>query len=427
MLQTRQRVLGIIDGRGLSQADIMLLPEKYSRLGSFGANVTSQDIIRALNDKQGNYPRRRGIDFYHTYPEDLELMRRMGFKCFRTSFSWSRIFPNGDETEPNEKGLVFYDKLIDKMLELGMEPIMTISHYEMPINLILKYGGWQDKKIISLFYRFAQTLLKRYQHKVKYWIVFNQINDVYDWGEFAGLGILKNKTDDSRTNMSKKFQAVHNQFVANAMIVKYAHEMNSSLKIGGMLGMTPLYGASSNPKDAAAAYYLWRIHDLFFSDVLSTGSYPGYMLRYFSENNVSIDTTPAELDLIKSNTIDYLSFSYYYSAIVDHRHPYTVIPNPSLKKSIWCWADDPVGFRYVFDVLWDRYHLPLFVAENGLGAVDKIENGEINGSYRISYLSEHIKRMKEALKDGVDILGYASWGPIDIVSYSQAEMSKRYG
>ncbi|WP_143787389.1 family 1 glycosylhydrolase, partial [Oenococcus oeni] len=176
-----------------------------------------------------------------TYPEDLELMRRMGFKCFRTSFSWSRIFPNGDETEPNEKGLVFYDKLIDKMLELGMEPIMTISHYEMPINLILKYGGWQDKKIISLFYRFAQTLLKRYQHKVKYWIVFNQINDVYDWGEFAGLGILKNKTDDSRTNMSKKFQAVHNQFVANAMIVKYAHEMNSSLKIGGMLGMTPLY------------------------------------------------------------------------------------------------------------------------------------------------------------------------------------------
>lgn len=413
-----------VDGRGPSQADIMELPKEYSRKGSFGENVTREEVERALEDKTGNYPRRRGIDFYHTYAEDLALMAEMGFTCFRTSFSWSRIFPMGDEEVPNEKGLAFYDRLIDKMLELGIEPIMTLSHYEMPTHLILKYGGWSNPKLIEYFVRFSKVLLERYKDKVNYWIVFNQVNDVHGWGEFPGLGILKEYGEKQET---VKFQAVHHQFIANAKIVEIAREINSTMKIGMMLGLNPLYPETDKPEDVMAAYELWRKQDLFFSDVLVNGEYPGYMIHYFNQHEIEINTTQQELDLIKKNTVDYIAFSYYDSKIVSAKHPDCVKPNPNLDANIWGWAIDPIGFQYSFDFLWERYHKPLFVAENGMGSLDEVVDGKIHDDYRISYLKAHIKAMKEAMKEGVDIIGYASWGPIDIISYSQSEMSKRYG
>lgn len=413
-----------VDGRGPSQADTMLLPDKYSRTVSLGTDMHKSDIEAALMDTKGNYPRRRGIDFYHTYPEDLELMHEMGFKCFRTSFSWSRIFPNGDEEKPNEEGLKFYDRLIDKMLELGMEPLMTISHYEMPVTLITKYGGWTNPKLIDFFVRFSKVLIDRYSKKVKYWIIFNQINDVSDWGEYAGLGILKGEYPDQLT---ARYQGVHHQFVANAKVVQYAHEVNANLQMGVMLGLTPVYPATSKPEDTMTAYNLWRREDLFFSDVLVEGEYPGYMIRYFHDHNINVDVKPDELKLIKDNPVDYVSFSYYYSTIASADQPDKRQLNPNIEKSIWDWSIDPTGFRYGFDFLWDRYHLPLFVAENGLGALDKVEDGKVHDQYRIDYLRAHVEQMREAIKDGVNIFGYASWGPIDIVSYSQAEMSKRYG
>lgn len=412
------------DGRGPSQADIMLLPKKYSRLGSFGENVTRADIEHALADKEGNYPRRRGIDFYHTYASDLELMAEMGFKCFRTSFSWSRIFPNGDEDEPNEDGLKFYDHLIDKMLELHIEPVMTISHYEIPTHLILKYGGWANPKMIDFFMKFAKTLLNRYQNKVKYWIIFNQENDVYGWGEFAGLGILKGEHENQEQTM---FQAVHYQFVANAMIVKYAHELNPDLQMGMMLGYTATYPKTDAPDDVMAAYKFNQKETYFFSDVTALGEYPGYMKRYFKENDIEISLAEGDLKLLRENTVDYIAFSYYSSNVVSADKPNEAQMNDKLKASIWGWTVDPVGFRYAFNNLWDRYHLPLFVAENGIGALDKVEGGKVHDDYRIDYLRQHVEQMREAVKDGVDVIGYAEWGPIDIVSYSQAEMSKRYG
>lgn len=412
------------DGRGPSQADIMLLPEKYSRLGSFGEHVTRADIERALADKSGNYPRRRGIDFFHTYDSDLDLMKEMGFNTFRTSFSWSRIFPNGDEKEPNEKGLKFYDKLIQKMLDLDITPVMTISHYEMPLNLITKYGGWENPEMINFFNRFAQVLLDRYHDKVKYWIVFNQVNDVYGWGEFAGLGILKENQPNEK---QAKFQAVHHQFIANAQTVKYGHQIDNDIKIGMMLGLTNVYPASTKPQDVMATYKRWNKDTFFFSDVLARGEYPGYMLRYFEDNNIQLSIDQKELDLIKNNPVDFIAFSYYSSSLISADTPDSLLPNPELEEYIWGWSFDPIGFRYGFNVLWDRYHLPLFVAENGLGALDTVEDNKIHDAYRIKYLKAHIKQMKEAIKDGVHIFGYAAWGPIDIVSYSQAEMSKRYG
>lgn len=413
-----------IDGRGPSQADIMELPKEYSRLGSFGENVTREEILRALNDKEGNYPRRRGIDFYHTFEKDLELMAEMGFNCFRTSFSWTRIFPNGDENAPNEAGLKFYDRLIDKMLELGIEPVMTISHYEMPTHLILEYGGWSNPKLIDLFMKFAKVLIDRYSEKIKYWIIFNQVNDVYNWGEFAGLGILKGDETNQEQN---KFQAVHHQFVANAKVVQYANSVNPKMMMGMMLGYTSLYPKTDDPRDAMATYQANNYFSYFFTDVLVDGEYPGYMKRYFKDHNIELNVTDDELKLIKENTVDYISFSYYSSSVISHDKPYEEQPNDKLDASIWGWSMDPVGFRYAFNNLWDRYHKPLFVAENGLGAIDTVENGKVHDDYRIDYLKNHIVQMKESIKDGVNIIGYASWGPIDIISYSQAEMSKRYG
>lgn len=413
-----------VDGRGPSQADIMELPKEYSRLGSFGENVTGEAIQDALKDKKGNYPRRRGIDFYHTYASDLELMAKMGFKCFRTSFSWSRIFPKGDEDKPNEQGLEFYDRLIQKMIDLGIEPVMTISHYEMPTHLILKYGGWSNPKVIDYFVNFAKVLLDRYQKKVKYWIIFNQVNDVYGWGEFAGLGILKKSGEHQEQT---KFQAVHHQFVANAKVVQYAHQINQNLQMGMMLGLTPLYPKTDNPKDVLATYQLNNKNSFFFSDVLVHGEYPGYMKRYFKERDIDLKVTQEELKLLRENPVDYISFSYYSSAVASADKPDTVQSNDKLPASIWGWSYDAIGFRYCFNLLWDRYHLPLFVAENGLGALDKVEDGKIHDQYRINYLRSHIEQMKESVADGINVIGYASWGPIDIISYSQAEMSKRYG
>lgn len=413
-----------VDGRGPSQADIMELPKEYSRLGSFGENVTRAEIERALKDQTGNYPRRRGIDFYHTFDTDLELMAEMGFKSFRTSFSWTRIFPNGDEAEPNEKGLEFYDRLIQKMVDLGIEPVMTISHYEMPLHLITEYGGWSNPKVIDFFVKFAKVLIDRYKDQVKYWIIFNQVNDVYNWGEFAGLGILKG---DYENQEQAKFQAVHHQFIANAKVVEYARKVSDKLQMGMMLGVTAIYPKTDDPDDVMTAYQLSNKESFFFSDVLANGQYPGYMKRYFKEHGIKLDVTDGELDLIAKNTVDYISFSYYSSAVASAEHPDETESNDKLKESIWGWAEDPVGFRYTFNVLWDRYHKPLFIAENGLGALDKVEDGQIHDSYRISYLRSHVAQMKEAVKDGVQIFGYDSWGPIDIISYSQAEMSKRYG
>lgn len=414
------------DGKGPGLADVEILPESYSRKNIVGFYHSKEEIEAALADKEGYYPRRSAIDFYHTYDEDLKLMQEMGFKCFRTSFNWARIFPTGVEEEPNEAGLLFYDKLIDSMLEKGIEPVMTISHYEMPLYLSTEYNGWHSRKTIDCFLKLCKVLFERYQNKVKYWIVINQINMAKDWSEFASLGMLKDSFADDRE--SAVYQALHHQFVASAMAKKLAKEINPEMMIGMMNGEDYVYPATCKPEDVFAAMQRNRMNNYFASDVLVRGEYPGYALRYFKDNNITVEITAEDEKVLKENTVDFMSFSYYFTSVVSAENPTKPELNPFIEKSIWGWATDPTGFRHSLNLYWERYGLPIFIAENGLGALDTVEeDGSIHDQYRIDYLAAHVKAMKEAIKDGVEMIGYASWGPIDIISCSQGEMSKRYG
>lgn len=413
-----------VDGKGPSMADIEVLPETYSRKSVVGFQHTKKDIEQALLDTEGFYPRRTAIDFYHTYKEDLALMKEMGFKCFRTSFHWTRIFPKGNEDTPNEAGLQFYDRLIDEMLKNDIEPVMTVCHYEMPTYLITEYEGWHSRDMIDFFVKYCKVLFERYQGKVTYWILLNQINSLGGWGEFASLGLLEDVYQDKK---SAVYQATHHQFVACAKATKIAHEINPDMKIGLMLGDDTTYPATCKPEDVFFTTQKNQMNQYFYSDVLLRGSYPGYAIRFFEENNIRIKVEPEDETVLKENTADYLSFSYYFTRISDSTKPNCPQDNPYLEKSIWGWAIDPLGFRNSLNHYWDRYQVPMFIAENGLGAIDEVIKGQIHDEYRISYLKENIAAMKEAIKDGVDVFGYASWGPIDIISCSQGEMSKRYG
>lgn len=412
-------------GKGPSIADIEILPEEYSRLGFLGFSHTADEVNAAIVDETGYYPRRYGIDFYHTYAEDLKLMQEMGFKCFRTSFNWARIFPNGDDPEPCEEGLAFYDRMIDTMLSYGIEPVMTISHYEMPTRLVTEYDGWADRRVLEHFLRYCRVLFERFHDRVRYWIPFNQINSLGGWGEFASLGLVNDRFEDRR---QATYQALHNQFVANAKAVCIAHEIDPSLMVGMMLGDDRRYAKTCDPSDQLCAYQHMQMNNYFYCDVLARGGYPGYAKRFFEERGISFEVTEEDERVLRENPVDFLSFSYYSTRVADPQDFEVGADNPHLEKSIWGWAIDPTGFRISLNDYWDRYRKPLLIAENGLGALDEVtSDGHIHDQYRIEYLRAHVEAMREAIKDGVNVFGYASWGPIDIVSCSQGEMSKRYG
>lgn len=416
-----------VDGRGLSSSDIHAYDKDINRskIEKEGGGTLSA-IKEAALDTESYFPKRHGIDFYHTYKEDLALMKELGLKAFRTSISWSRIFPKGDELEPNEKGLEFYDKLVDEIIANGMEPIMTMSHYDIPLYLVTEYGGFGNKKVIDFFVRYGEVLMKRYKGKIKYWIVCNQVNLV-PTVQFGSLGIY----DDQAENMEElMYQAVHNQFVAAAKIVKLARLIDPNAQMGTMLADGTMYPATCDPEDVVLTMKKNRMQ-YFFSDVQLRGEYPVFALRYFEENSIDLKVEDGDEELIRENTMDFLAVSYYYSRIVDHTkngmEPFEGEQNPHLKPTPWEWRADPLGFYNCLSQYWDRYEKPLIIAENGLGAIDVVEEGQVHDEYRIEYLREHIEQMEECIKDGVDIISYLSWGPIDIVSSSSAEMSKRYG
>lgn len=419
-----------VDGRGLSTSDIHRYDKEMDRahIEKEGGGTLAQ-IKAAMNDKEGYYPKRYGIDFYHTYKSDLALFKEMGFKAFRTSISWSRIFPKGDEEEPNEKGLQFYDALIDEIIKDGMEPVITMSHYDIPLYLVTEYGGFANRKVAEFFVRYAKVLLERFKGKVKYWIVCNQVNLV-PTVQFGSLGIYDDQTTPDKME-ELMYQAVHNQFVACAKIKKMASSIDPNAVLGTMIADGTLYPATCKPEDIVMTMQKNRMQ-YFFTDVQLRGEYPVYALHYFEEKGIHLDVTPEKEQLLKENTLEFLAISYYYTRICDSTKnsmkPFEGEQNPYLKPTPWEWRADPLGLYNTLSQLTDRYQIPIMIAENGLGAIDTVEeDGSIHDVYRIEYLREHIIQMKRAILDGADVFAYLSWGPIDIVSSSSAEMSKRYG
>ena len=422
-------------GRGPATSDtaVAVAPEDRKNISDFAAPMNRERVLFALEDQEGLYPKRWGSDFYHRYKEDIALYAEMGYKTFRLSIAWSRIFPNGDDKEPNEEGLAFYDAVFDECLKYGIEPLVTLSHYETPIGIALNYGGWKNREVIDLFVKYGQTVLERYQNKVKYWLTFNEINIMGISGYVGGALLF----EDGKQNLSDMYQAAHHQFVASALVTKFAHELKADLKVGMMLARMEAYPASPNPLDVMESVH--KDHEnLFFSDVQVRGKYPACTKRFFKENNIHVEMAEGDEDILAAHPVDFMSFSYYMSSIARHNPDegagatagnFSISEeNPYLEASDWGWQIDPVGLRITLNKLYDRYQVPLFIVENGLGAFDTVEaDGSIHDDYRINYLKSHIQQMYEAIEDGVDLMGYTPWGCTDLVSASTSEMSKRYG
>ncbi len=407
------------DGKGLSVEDVM----PHGIMSAPTEEPTSENLKLI------------GIDFYHKYAEDIKLFAEMGFKVFRTSIAWSRIFPEGDETEPNEKGLEFYDKVFDECRKYDIEPLVTISHYETPLHLARKYKGWTNRKMIGFYEKYVRTLFSRYKDKVHYWLTFNEINSILH-SPFLSGGI---PTPLEKLSQQDLYQAIHHEFVASALAVKTGHEMMPQAKIGCMVLGMPVYPLTPDPDDVLATLKADRAN-LMFSDVQVRGYYPSYFKRLLKEKNFNIHMEDGDEQLLRENTVDFISFSYYMSVCASsHENAAKAtgnimggFDNPHLKKSEWGWAIDPKGLRYILNTLYDRYQKPLFIVENGLGAKDVLitkDDGTktVNDDYRISYLNDHLVQVGEAIEDGVPVMGYTTWGCIDLVSASTAQMSKRYG
>jgi 6-phospho-beta-glucosidase len=420
------------DGKGLSAADFVEYIPKEERTKDNAMEITSEQIRKTLSgESTGRFPKREGVDFYHRYKEDIALLAEMGFTAFRLSIHWSRIFPNGYDEVPNEAGLAFYDRVFDELAKYNIEPIVTLSHYETPYGLTEKYNGWAGREVIDHFVRYAETVFTRYKDKVKFWISFNEIN-VITLSPFTGGGIVSDREENP---VQTKYQALHHQFVASALATKRLHEINPEGKMGCMLARMSHYANTPNPEDVLKAQKDNQ-DNLFFTDVHARGEYPKYMERFFIENDIKIIKETGDDEIIKQYPVDYITISYYMSMLSSAApegertdgNLMNSLKNPYLEASDWGWQIDPVGLRIVLNDMYDRYRLPIFIVENGLGAYDKVEeDGSIHDTYRIDYLRKHIEQMKEAIGDGVELLGYTSWGPIDLVSMSTSEMSKRYG
>lgn len=415
-------------GRGLANVDVA--PYGKDRLAVITGKMKMFDF-----DKEHFYPSKDAIEMYSYYKEDIKLFAEMGFKVYRMSIAWSRIFPKGDEDKPNEEGLKFYEDVFRECLKYNIKPLVTITHFDCPMHLIKEYGGWKNRKVIKFYENLCHAIFNRYKGLVEYWLTFNEINMILH-APFMGAGLY---FEEGENEEEIKYQASHHELVASAIATKIAHEVDKNNKVGCMLAAGIYYPYSSKPEDVLAAQQ--KNNEMyFFVDIQARGKYPNYALKKFERENLNIKIEKEDLELLKKYTVDFISFSYYSTrcAAADmgkhakgHEKDNIMkdIKNPELKQTDWGWTVDPLGLRITLNNIYDRYQKPMFIVENGLGAYDKVDkNGYVEDDYRIDYLREHIKNMKDAVEiDGVDLLGFTTWGPIDLVSAGTGEMTKRYG
>lgn len=415
-----------VDGRGLANVDVVPIGEDRFPI------IAGQK--KMFDFEEGYfYPAKGSIDFYHNYKEDIALFAEMGFKTYRMSIGWTRIFPKGDELEPNEAGLQFYENVFKELRKYDIEPLVTITHFDFPMHLIEAYGGWRNRKVIEFYERLCKVIFNRYKGLVKYWLTFNEINMILH-APFMGAGLY---FEEGENQEQVKYQAAHHELVASAIATKIAHEVDPENKVGCMLAASQYYPNTAHPRDYWAAMQEDR-ENYFFIDVQARGEYPNYAKKKFERLGLNIEMTDEDLALLKEHTVDFVSFSYYSSRVasgdpeVNEKtagNIFASIKNPYLEASEWGWQIDPLGLRITLNTIWDRYQKPMFIVENGLGAVDTPdENGYVEDDYRIDYLRSHIETMNQAInEDGVELLGYTTWGPIDLVSAGTGEMKKRYG
>lgn len=419
------------DGKGISSVDVLT-----------SGTRTEPRKISSTMDAEYHYPNHEGIKFHEHFREDIQMMAEMGFKVFRFSINWSRIFPTGEEETANEAGLKFYDELIDECNKHSIKPLITIFHGDMPFHLVQKYNGWASRELIGLYEKYSRVLLERYKGKVEYWITFNEINSPTkpkSFGMYYSQGIMNKGTLDLGNQVDDptiRFQALHHQLVASASVTKMAHEIDENYKIGCMQIFSASYPYTCKPEDVLANQQLNQLRNWFCADVQVRGQYPEFMKRYFKDQNIKIDTENNDKKILSEGCVDFYTFSYYMSSCQSADNSQKEgegnilggIKNPYLKESEWGWQIDSIGLRYSLNEIFDRYQVPIMIVENGLGARDEVdEAGNVNDDYRIQYLAEHIAQMDEAVKDGVDLIGYTAWSCIDLISGSTGEMSKRYG
>lgn len=424
-------------GKGLSVPDVM----------SGGTKTAPRHITDGVFEEY-HYPSHEAVDFYHHYKEDIALYGEMGFKCFRMSINWARIYPHGDEMQPNRSGLDFYRSVFEECKKYGIEPLVTLSHYELPYYLAKEYGGWTNRKLIDLFIRYCETVFTEYKGLVRYWLTFNEINTLVmgTYGNIMGGGILPPgrdvevgtavAVDESWDDPQKRYTALHHQLVASAKAVQLAHSIDPDNKVGCMILGRAAYPYTCNPDDVLKAQQVMRRANYYCGDVQVRGAYPSFAEKLWREQGVCVEVTAEDAEILKNGTVDFFTFSYYSSTTATDDPSVPIAAgnmmrgpaNPYLKNSEWGWSIDPKGMRYYLNEVYDRYQLPVMIVENGLGAEDVMENdGSIHDPYRIDYLREHIRQMEKAVEDGVDLMGYTVWGCTDLISASTGEMAKRYG
>lgn len=423
-------------GKGLDTQDLRYFNADWTseeRAMNSNRRMNHAKFEKALTDTDTeHYPFRWGIDFYHKYKDDIQLFEELGIKILRTSINWARIYPNGDDKEANEEGIQWYFDMFTECHKRGIKVFATILHYNIPVHLVTEYGGWKSRRTAEFYVRYATTLFERLGTLVDYWLPFNEFN-AGRFNPYNGVCLVEDEEEDYDNAI---FQCLHNQFIANALTVKAAHEIIPGSMVGGMIARFTTYPATCKPDDVMQMILDDQYSNWFYLDVMARGKYPAYMERYFERAGIHIQMEEGDAEILRNNTIDFTAFSYYFSQVSTTDQGWAKTSgnlimankNPYLESSEWGWQKDPVGLRVTLNQIYDRYGLPVFIAENGLGAKDVLEaDGTIHDPYRIDYLKAHIEQMKEAIKDGVDLIGYTMWGFIDVVSCGSMEMSKRYG